>query len=69
MSNVYRFSVTLTDMIEPELLQQALDIVLPKFDGFNVRMRNGVFWYYFEENGNPARREPGRLAEPVRLLR
>ena len=26
-------------------------MVLPKFDGFNLRLRQGVFWYYFEENG------------------
>ena len=44
MTNVYRFSLTLKDIIEPELLQQALDIVLPKFDGFNLRIRTGVFW-------------------------
>ena len=34
MSNIYRISVTLTEMVDPELLQQALDIVLPRFDGF-----------------------------------
>ena len=33
MSNVYRISITLTEIIQPEQLQQALDIVLPKFDG------------------------------------
>lgn len=54
MSSVYRISVTLADLIDPELLQQALDMVLPKFDGFNVRLRRGVFWNYFEENGKPA---------------
>ena len=69
MSNVYRFSVTLTDMIEPELLQQALDIVLPKFDGFNVRMRSGVFWYYFEENGKPAPRVKEEERFPCRYIR
>ena len=50
MSNVYRISVTLKEEINPELLQRALDMVLPKFDGFNLRLRQGVFWYYFEEN-------------------
>lgn len=54
MSNVYRISVTLTEEIRREPLQQALDIVLPKFDGFNLRLRQGIFWYYFEENGKPA---------------
>ncbi len=54
MSNVYRISVTLTEPVDPKLLQRALEIVLPRFDGFNVRLRRGVFWYYFEENGKPA---------------
>ena len=54
MSNVYRISVTLTELVQPDVLQQALNIVLPKMDGFNLRLRMGVFWYYFEENGKPA---------------
>ena len=56
MTNVYRISVTLCEDIVPDILQQALDIVLPKFDVFNVRLRMGVFWYYFEENGKKAPR-------------
>ena len=56
MTNVYRISVTLYEEIVPDILQQALDIVLPKFDVFNVRLRMGVFWYYFEENGKKAPR-------------
>jgi NRPS condensation-like uncharacterized protein len=54
MTNVYRISVTLNEEIDKKILQDALDIVLPKFDGFNLRLRRGVFWYYFEENGKPA---------------
>ena len=54
MTNVYRISVTLHDLVDPDLLQQALDTVLPKFDGFNLRLRRGIFWHYFEENGKPA---------------
>lgn len=54
MTNVYRISVTLNELVQPEVLQVALDMVLPKFDGFNLRLRMGVFWYYFEENGKPA---------------
>ena len=49
MTNVYRISVTLKEEVQVEFLQQALDMILPKFDGFNLRMRTGVFWYYFEE--------------------
>ena len=68
MSNVYRISVTLSELIQPELLQQALDIVLPKFDGFNLRMCRGVFWYYFEENGKPAPRVREENTFPCRYI-
>lgn len=68
MSNVYRICVTLTELIQPELLQQALDIVLPKFDGFNLRLRQGVFWYYFEENGKPAPKVKEETTFPCRYI-
>lgn len=54
MTNVYRISVVLKEPVVGTILQDALDMVLPKFDGFNVRLRQGIFWYYFEENGKPA---------------
>ena len=54
MSNVYRISVTLKEEVQPQLLQEALERVLPWFDVFNVRIRYGVFWYYFEMNQKPA---------------
>ena len=68
MSNVYRISITLTEIIQPEQLQQALDIVLPKFDGFNLRLRQGVFWYYFEENGKPAPKVRMETTFPCRYI-
>lgn len=54
VSNVYRISVTLKENIEPELLQRALDKILPYFDVFRARLRKGLFWYYFETNRKPA---------------
>lgn len=51
MSNVYRVSIFLKEDIDQALLQQSLDMVLPKFSIFNCRLRQGMFWYYFEENG------------------
>ncbi len=56
MSSVYRISVTLTEDVQPQLLQQALDHVLPLFDIFHARMRRGLFWNYFETNTRPAPR-------------
>ena len=69
MTNVYRIAVTLKEEIQPEILQQALDIVLPKFDGFNVRLRRGVFWFYFEENGKPAPKVVEEANFPCRFIR
>lgn len=69
LSNVYRISVTLQEAVDPELLQEALDIVLPKFDGFNMRLRKGVFWHYFEENGKPAPRVQEEKTFPCRYIR
>jgi NRPS condensation-like uncharacterized protein len=68
MTNVYRISVTLCEDIDRKVLQQALDIVLPKFDGFNLRLRTGVFWHYFEENGKRAPRVVEETLFPCRFI-
>ena len=54
VSNVFRLYVELTDEIDPELLQKALDRILPYFDVFNSKLKKGMFWYYFETNSKPA---------------
>ena len=54
MTNTYRISVVLNERVDGEVLQQALNMVLPKMPGFNMRLRTGFFWYYLEENGKPA---------------
>ena len=54
MTNVYRISVTLTEEIDRVLLQEALNRILPQFLVFRMRLRMGIFWYYFEENTRPA---------------
>jgi len=50
MSQVFRISVTLKEAVDPELLQAALTDILPHIRNFRVRLRRGLFWYYFEEN-------------------
>ena len=69
MTSVYRISVTLREEIDPELLQKALDMVLPKFYGFDLRLRRGFFWYYFEENGKSAPRVQEEAWFPCRFIR
>lgn len=68
MSNVYRIFVTLNEEVDKNILQQALGIVLPQFPGFNVRLRQGVFWYYFEENGKPAPKIKEEFNYPCRFI-
>ena len=48
-NNVFRESVTLTEDVDPQLLQRAVDELMPRFPSFYLRLRRGVFWYYLEE--------------------
>ncbi len=48
-SNIFRHSVTLTEDIDKALLEQAVKDTLPRFPCFDVRIRRGLFWYYFEK--------------------
>lgn len=50
LSNVFRISAILKDEVDPGTLQQALEEILPQFEGFSVKLRRGFFWYYFENN-------------------
>ncbi|MBQ9633077.1 MAG: hypothetical protein IJV04_09250, partial [Lachnospiraceae bacterium] len=56
MTNTYRIEACLSETVREELLQEALDLILPKFPGFDLRLRIGIFWYDLEENGKPAPR-------------
>lgn len=49
-ASVYRMSAELYEKVNPEMLQTALARTLPRFPTFNVRMKKGLFWYYFEHN-------------------
>ena len=52
-SSVYRLSILLNEDINPELLQQAVDLTLPRFPSFQVALRKGLFWRYLEPNHRP----------------
>ena len=68
MTNTFRISVELHEEIQPELLQEALNTILPKFNVFNVRLRMGIFWYYFEENNKPAPKVTEEELFPCRYI-
>lgn len=52
-SSVFRISALLKNKIKPDLLQQALEMTLPRFPTFKVALRKGLFWRYFVPNNRP----------------
>lgn len=54
-SNAFRVSATLSEPIDPEMLQQATDDLRCRFPSFFVTLRRGLFWYYLEESDRPVR--------------
>lgn len=51
-SNVFRIGAQLKSDIDPEILETALKNTLRRIPSFNVRIKKGLFWYYFEKNPN-----------------
>lgn len=49
-SSVFRFSVILTENVEENILKEAVEMALKKFKYFKVKLKRGLFWYYFETN-------------------
>lgn len=44
---IFRISASLKECVDPPVLQQALDDTLKRIPGFSVKLRAGLFWYYF----------------------
>lgn len=53
-STVFRLSAVLKENINPKVLEEAVNIALERYKSFKVRMKAGLFWYYFEDNPKPA---------------
>ena len=47
--NVFRVSATLSEDIDPEILQQAVNDLRPRFPSYYTCLRAGLFWYYLLE--------------------
>jgi len=48
-SNVFRESMTLTEEIDREIMQSALDVTVRRFPSIAVKLKKGMFWYYLEQ--------------------
>lgn len=57
-SNVFRIAASLKQEINPEILDKALEATLRRIPSFNVRIRRGLFWYYFKKNPNTLKSLP-----------
>jgi len=49
-TSLFRISVSLSERVNVSKLQLVLDKVIKRFPYFNVQMKAGLFWYYFETN-------------------
>ncbi|WP_295581747.1 phthiocerol/phthiodiolone dimycocerosyl transferase family protein [uncultured Oscillibacter sp.] len=49
-SGVFRLSCELTEPVEPELLQKALEKTVVQFPHMRMVLRRGGFWYYLEQS-------------------
>lgn len=56
--STFRLSMELYEEVDPAILQKALEKTLPRFPTFEVRLKQGMFWYYFEYNENIPPVEP-----------
>ena len=58
LSNVFRVSAVLAEEVDGARLQEALKQTLPEFQVFQVKLRRGFFWNYFESNTREPEVEP-----------
>ena len=52
-SSIFRLSATLTEEVDVEILQSALDVTVRRFPSIAARLRKGVFWYYLQQVDAP----------------
>lgn len=64
---LFRFSANLTEPVDPAVLAKALDALLPRFPGFTVRLRRGVFWFYLEQTRDRPAPQPDVANPCVRM--
>ncbi len=51
-TSLFRISVTLNERIKVSILQKALDRIIERFPYYQVYLRPGIFWYYWEQAEN-----------------
>jgi len=52
-TNVFRITAVLKEKVTPEHLLKALEKAADQMPSFKVKLKRGLFWYYFETNYHP----------------
>lgn len=65
--SVFRMAALLAAPVEPERLQAALELTAGRFPAVAVRLRRGLFWYYFENRPGapPVQPETEFVCRPI----
>ena len=48
-SSVFRLSANLTEPVDEDIMNDALDVTVRRFPSIAARLRRGMFWYYLEQ--------------------
>jgi hypothetical protein len=75
VTTMFRLSATLTEPVDPALLQRAVDSLAERFPYFRVTLRSGLFWNYLqrvdesavvtEERESPCRTVDAKYGRPL----
>ncbi len=53
MSNMFRQGVLLTEPVDPIVLQEAVNLIVPRFPSLTSALKRGLFWHYLEPTQTP----------------
>ena len=65
--SLFRVAVQLKEDVDPQILQDALAVTIPRFPTLAVKMKKGLFWYFFDSNHETPKVTPEK-APPCRAI-
>ena len=65
--NVYRLACVLTEDVDPQILQEALNLTMTRYPSFCVNLKAGVFWFFFQETDKKLKLQP-ETDYPCRMI-
>jgi len=66
---VFRVSATLSEPVDPQILQKALNATMKRIPGFSVKLRKGLFWNYFVHSEDELPIQPDVLNPCMEITR